>query len=110
MDYPAIPYSIESTDTRADPILLSTARSGAPKARRLYPAPRRSFVITHHGLTDAQKQTLEDFLTANRMVPFTIVYPCRVGGVSYPVIEETGMVEWSKADGKWSTNIAVVQA
>jgi hypothetical protein len=108
--YPAVPFMLESVERRRDPILLSTARSGAPKFRRLYDRSRKSMMIVHRGLTDAQKKTVDDFLDANRMTPFTITWPCAIGGTVYSVMEETGEADWSKADGMWATEIAVMEA
>lgn len=110
MDYPNVPFLIDSTETRNDPVLLSVSRGGVPRARRLYARARRSFVIVHRALTDAQKQTIEQFLTDNRATAFVIYWPCRVGGVAYSVIEEAGQLEWHKNDGMWATQIRVIEA
>lgn len=111
MDYPTgVPFVLQSQDRRMDPVLLSIARNGAPKTRRLYERPRREFRIVHRGLTDEQKQIVEDFLTLNRMTTFTIHWPCRIGGTAYAVLEKDGEFDWAKDDGKWSTTINVIEA
>jgi hypothetical protein len=107
--YPNVPLILQSVERRRDPVLLSTALNGAPKIRRLYDRPRRSFNLVHRGLTDAQKKTIDDFYDANRMTTMQVTWPC-VGGVVYSLLEETGEWEWSKDDGKWSTQIPVIEA
>lgn len=109
-DYPNIPFILESKEKRKDAVLLSTARSGAPKIRRLYDRPRREFNIVHRGLDDVQKKTLDDWLEANRMTTWNITWPCKVGGVVYTVLDKEGENDWSKSDGKWATDIAVIEA
>jgi hypothetical protein len=110
MDYPAVPFILESTRTRRDPVLMSTSRGGQPKTRRLYDRPRQTFNIVHRGLSDAQMQAVDDFLAANRMTAFVIYWPCKKTGVAYSVLESDGEHEWSKPEGRWTTKIAVVEA
>lgn len=107
--YPNIPFILETTDRRVDKMLVSVARSGAPKFRRLQERARGAWNIVHRGLDDDQRKVIEDFLDANRMIPFTITYPCADGTV-YSVQEETGEMEWSKVEGYWQTEIAVIEA
>jgi len=108
--YPSIPFILESKEKRNDAVLLSIARSGAPKTRRLYDRPRREFVLVHRGLTDEQKQELDDWLLANRMNTWEVTWPCKVGGVVYTVIDKEGENDWSKPEGRWATDIVVIEA
>jgi hypothetical protein len=109
-DYPSIPFILDSKEKRKDPVLLSIARSGAPKARLLYDRPRREFTLVHRGLTDAQKQELDAWLEANRTTTWQITWPCKVGGVVYTVMPKDGENDWIKPEGLWATDIAVIEA
>jgi hypothetical protein len=107
-DYPSIPYSITSSDSRRDPVIVSVARSGKPKVRRLYPAPRRAFTLSHAALTDAQRATLEAFLNANRN-GFTIYYPSRATGSPIGVLQEGDEVRWTRVEQYWRVEIPVIE-
>lgn len=102
------PFRLATEDERKDPMLVSTARGGNSKFRRLYQAPKRKFNLRLNGMSDEEKLAVELFLTDNRMVPFTIKYPCNTG-TEYTVQEDGGDVKWSKPDGLWETAIPVVE-
>lgn len=102
------PFRLATEDERQDPVLTSTARGGNSKFRRLYQAPKRRFKIELNGMSDDDKLAVEQFLTDNRMVPFTIKYPCNTG-TEYTVQEEDGKVRWAKPEGLWEASLSVVE-
>ena len=82
-NYPTLVVS-ELSERAVDDILMSRARSGGPKARRLFTGKKREFKVSHKDLTAAQRTTLESFFDTNRALTFNFTHPST--GVVYVVI------------------------
>ncbi len=81
--YPDIGFEEGTVEVHVDPLLLSTARGGGTKARRLFAAKKREFRLVHR-LFGAEKATLEAFYDANRLLTLQFTWPGT--GATYTVI------------------------
>jgi hypothetical protein len=72
--YPAFLPWKGSDEQWADPILVSRARSGGVRARRLATEKKKVFKLVHGGLTTADKATFETFYDTNRALTFVFTW------------------------------------
>lgn len=76
MDYPAIPFSLASTESVADDIQLDRAMDGRGRARMFYTEPKATWSLLHVGVSLDDVQTLRGFYAAQRGTVVTIYYGC----------------------------------
>lgn len=100
-DFPrSIPIHMESVEKTLDEFMVSRARSGRIRGRRLYASPVKEFRVVLRGLTNAQRDTVQNFLTANRKLPFGFFWPYGAG--IFQVIWIDSEVAWKDLGGKLS--------
>ena len=105
--YPsAIPQDPDSEEIVRDPLLVSYARSGTVKARRLQPAKKRSFVVVHKFLTATEKATLQTFFDTNRALTLTFAWN-DVPATTYTVIfSDPAGLSWRRSRPLlWDTTV-----
>jgi hypothetical protein len=85
--YPTLPLGSGSGEDWLDDLSADRSESGKVKVRAFYPTKKRRFTVRHPGLTLAQRNTLETFYNANRLLTFTftwaadgLTYTCVFGG------------------------------
>jgi len=101
-DFPRdIPIHMESREIPLDAALISRARSGRIRMRRMYQGPVREFAVALRGLTDAQRDTVQNFLTTNRKLVFGFLWP--YGSAFHQVIWTDSKIEWRDLGGKLSS-------
>jgi len=91
-DFPRVRVHISSIERPIDAALVSRSRAGRVRIRRLYPVPTREYRVALRGLTDAERDSVEAFLAANRSVPFNLFWPRGDAVVQ---------VVWMDSDIKW---------
>ena len=100
-DFPRdIGIHYESKERTLDAALVSRARSGRIRLRRLYASPVKEFLVVLRGLTDTERNTVQNFLTTNRKLPFGFYWP--YGGGVYQVTWTDSVIEWTDEGGKLS--------
>lgn len=105
--YPSsLPQAADSTEEWSDPLLVSYARSGGIKARRLQSAKKRVFVVRHQFLTTAQVATLETFYNANRAGSFDFAWNDSPASTYSVVFADGNGLQFSRAAGNYY-NVAV---
>lgn len=100
--YPsALPQSADSTEEWTDPLLVSYARSGGVKARRLQTAKKRVFVVRHQFLTAAQVSTLENFYNSNRTSAFDFAWNDSPATAYSVVFADTNGLQFLRTAGNY---------
>jgi len=104
-DFPrSIRIHMDSEEIPVDEALVSRSRAGRVRMRRLYPSPTREFRVVLRGLTDAERDTVQAFLTTNRKLPFGFFWP--YGSGVYQVIWTDSKITWRDLGGRLSeTNL-----
>lgn len=96
--YPSsIPQDPDSEEIVRDPILVSYARSGEVKGRRLQPAKKRSFVVVHKFLTASEKSTLQTFFDSNRAVTLTFAWNDAHGTTWTVIFSDPSGLSWKRS-------------
>lgn len=96
--YPSsIPQDPDSEEIVRDPLLVSYARSGAVKARRLQPAKKRSFIVVHKFLTASEKSTLQSFFDSNRSVTLTFAWNDAPGTTYTVIFADPNGLSWKRS-------------
>ncbi len=67
-NYPTLPIMVGSEEEWEDDLEMDIAVNGAAKVRAFYPTKKKRFKVVHHYLTETQKNTLQTFYDANRLL------------------------------------------
>ncbi len=74
-DFPSsLAQGIESEEYWIDPLIVSRARGGGLKGRRLQSAKKRGFTVRLNKLTASERSTLETFYDTNRALTFRFAW------------------------------------
>jgi hypothetical protein len=74
-DFPRVGVIITSEERIVDEAMVSRSRAGRVRVRRLYPSATKEFGVVLNGLTDAERDSVDQFLALNRMDPFRFFWP-----------------------------------
>lgn len=109
-DYPSIEIDTQgSKESWMDQRLVTRTRAGGPKVRLLGEAKKRAFMISHRGIADSDKATLEAFYDANRdsdgfnLTWFGIVYTVIFG-------DEKGIDFTPLSGSQWDAALTLLEA
>lgn len=106
-DYPTIATDVTGTqESWVDEVLISRARSGSVKARRVASGKKRMWRLAYRFLSSSEKATLESFYDTNRATTFTFTW----NGTPYTVIFGEGPIAFDALKaGLWSASVTLVQ-
>lgn len=96
----------DSEEIVRDPLLVSYARSGAVKARRLQPGKKLTFVVVHKALTTSEKATLQSFFDSNRAVSLTFAWNDAPSTTYTVIFADANGLAWRR-DGplRWAVTV-----
>lgn len=108
-NYPTDPTIWELDESWYDPTLISVARSGSVKARKLVAAKKRIFKVGHKFITNTQRQTIETFYDANRLLTLTFQHPISLTNYTVIFADETGPQVSIAGAGLYDINLILRQ-
>jgi hypothetical protein len=101
-DFPrSIGVHMTSTDSTLDDAMVSRSRAGRIRMRRLFVTPVKEFHVVLKGLTDTERDVVQNFLVANRKLPFGFFWP--YGGGVFQVIWTDSAIVWMDEGAKLSS-------
>lgn len=104
MTYPLLP-SEGSQEVWNDPILVSIARDGTARGRRLQTGKKRIFKLQHSLITSADKSAFETFYDANRLASFSFTWS---DGNTYTVVFIEGSYSFKPTVNLlWQINVSL---
>lgn len=108
--YPSYPQMVGSVETQVDDTLISRARGGGVKIRKLFAARKDSFKIVHKNMTNTDKNTYQAFYDANRTNVFTLTWPGVGGAYTFSVYFAGPLVWTPNIIGLWEVTANLIEA
>lgn len=93
-------------------MIVSYARSGSFRARRLQAAKTRVFVVEHKSLTEAEKTALEAFYDTNRSLAIDFAWAHAPGTVYSAFFADEAGLDFRHVHGTeyWDVTVELAQA
>jgi len=108
-DFPRVRVNIESRENPLDAAMVSRSRAGRIRVRRLYEATTREFKVSLKGLTDTERDAVENFLIENRAEVFNLYWPRK--GQWLQVVWTDSSISWEDQGNRLSaTDITLALA
>lgn len=107
-DFPETPHQSSFVEY-VDEAMISRARSGAPKIRRLQTGAKRVFHVNLRGLTPARRDAVISCYNTFRGTTLTLAWS-PTSETAINVMFGPDPIRWSQEGGWWSADVVLLEA
>ena len=111
-DFPSsLGQGLDSKEIWIDPVLVSRARGGGFKGRRLQSGKKRGFEVILRKLTAAERTTFETFYDTNRALTFNFAWNDALGTVYVVAFANRDAISWQRVSPLlWDATVQLEEA